>query len=210
MGWERGNMEIPSSLNSCVPGKDCKDFVLGRMDWWAGFASFFVKITPRKAEICGVRCCQITLGAELQGFQSSLLFTVAPWSCLGQWPPLGHFHRIQQQVEGTALSHLMKMQVRFSPYWSPGMCLETSEKRLCCVLGSCPSQTAAWGKAFHMLQLPSVTSHHVTVTYINFTPNKRGDNTWGHKCSLCGEGTAHGKQSGGKARASLLYFDLSF
>lgn len=59
-----------------------------------------------------------------------------------------------------------------------------------------------------MLQLPPVTSHNVTVTCINFTPNKRGDNTWGHNCSLCGEGTAHGKQSGGKACASLSLFDL--
>lgn len=150
-----------------------------------------------------------SLWVQSQGFQSFLLCTVAPWSCLGQCPPLGHSHRTLQQVEGTALSHLMKMQVRLSPCSSPGTSLETSE-RLCCVLGSFPSETAAWGKAFHMLQLPPVTSHHVTVTYINFTPNKRGDNTQGNKCSLCGEGTAHGKQSGGKACASLSYFDLSF
>lgn len=148
-----------------------------------------------------------SLWVQSWGFQScpavycGTLELPGPVSSTGTFP---------QDTETSALSHLRKMQVTLFPHWSPGTSLETSERMLFSVLGSFPSETAAWGKAFHMLQLSPVTSHHVSVTYINFTPNKRGDNTWGHKCSLCGEGTAHGKQSGGKACDSLSYFDLSF
>lgn len=33
-------------------------------------------------------------------------------------------------------------------------------------------------------ELPPVTFHNVAMTYMTFTPNKMGDDTWGHKCRL--------------------------
>lgn len=206
MGWERQRGSALHAQLLCA-------WTTRILFWEAWIGQVFVPLPLLKSPHVKLKFMMWgavrSLWVQSWGFQS-LLFNGTPWSCLGQCPSLGHSHRIQEQVQGTAPSHLRKMQVSLSLFWSPGTSLGTSDRMLCCVLGSFPSETAAWGKAFHMQQLPAVTSHHVIVTYINFTPNKRGDNTWGHNCILCGKGTAHGKQSGGKACVSLSYFDLFF